>query len=83
MSDLEYDILDELYFLTHYPELKSNLGLDDEDMKPTLVKLLNKSWVSCYDSPDSKLEEETVDMEIDFRKYYYLATKAGMKAHTN
>jgi hypothetical protein len=83
MSDLEYDILDELYFLVHYKELKDVLGMDDEDMKPTLTKLVNKTWLRCYESPERELPVEEVDMEINFRNYFYLASKEGMKAHTN
>ena len=83
MSDLEFDILDELYFLIHFDELKNTLGLSDEDLKPILAKMVRKNWLRCYVEPDVELDPSDIDIEIDFRKYYYLASKEGLKAHTN
>ena len=83
MSDLEFDVLDELYFLIHYKDLLSVTGLDDEDLKPILIKLLKKGWLRCYSEPDLELNHEAIDLEIGFRNYYYLASKEGLKAHNN
>lgn len=83
MSDLEFDILDELYFLIHYDELKSALGLSDEDLKPMLAKMVRKNWLRCYEEPDVELDPTSIDIEIKFRNYYYLASKEGLKAHTS
>ncbi|WP_420580673.1 hypothetical protein [Reichenbachiella sp.] len=83
MSDLEFDILDELYFLIHYNDLKESLGLSDEDLKPILAKMVRKNWLRCYDEPDVELDAEGIDIEINFRNYYYLASKEGLKAHTS
>jgi len=83
MSDHEYDVLDELYFLTEYKELIEKLGMDDQEIKPVLVKLFNRGWLRCYLEPNEELEEDQVDLEINFRKYSYLASKAGLKAHTS
>lgn len=83
MSDLEYDILDELYFLIHFKELIAQFGLTDSELKPTLVKLFRKGWIRCYEEPDLELAPSDVDMELKFRDYYYLASKEGLKAHTS
>jgi len=83
MSDLEFDILDELYFLVHYNDLKGTLGLSDEDLKPILAKMVRKNWLRCYDEPDVELDASNIDIEINFRNYYYLASKEGLKAHTS
>ncbi len=83
MSDLEFDILDELYFLIHFNDLKDTLGLSDEDMKPILAKMVRKNWLRCYTEPDVELDATSIDIEINFRKYYYLASKEGLKAHTS
>ncbi|MFY0625739.1 MAG: hypothetical protein JXR07_05575 [Reichenbachiella sp.] len=83
MSDLEYDILDELYFLIHFKELLIHFGLSEEEIKPTLKKLHRKGWIRCYEEPDLELDPKDVDLEINFRKYYYLASKEGLKAHTS
>lgn len=81
MSDLEFDVLDELYFVIQYHELVETVGLDDDDLKPLLVKLLNKGWLRCFSEPDQELDPESIDLEINYRKYYYLASKEGLKAH--
>jgi len=83
MSDLEYDVLDELYFLIHFKELLSVMGLDDTDLKHILAKLLRKGWLRCYTEPEIELIEKDIDLEIGFRNYYYLASKEGLKAHNN
>ena len=83
MSDLEYDILDELYFVIHFKELISHFGLTDDEIKPILVKLFKKRWIRCYIEPDEELDPNEVDLEIKFRDYYYLASKEGLKAHTS
>lgn len=82
MSDHEYDVLDELYFLIGFKELKENVGMEDDELLAVLQKLHQKDWIKCFEAPDLEISAETVDLEIDFRKYQYLATKAGLKAHT-
>jgi hypothetical protein len=81
MSDLEYDVLDELYFLLQYADLAKELGMSDDELKPILTKLLRKNWLRCYSEPDVEVEAADIDLEISFRTYYYLASKEGMKAH--
>ena len=83
MSDLEFDVLDELYFIIHYKDLLSVTGLDDEDLEPVLTKLLRKGWLRCYSEPDEEIGLEAIDLEISFRNYYYLASKEGLKEHNN
>jgi len=83
MSDLEYDILDELYFLIHFKDLLLNVNMSEEDIKPVLTKLYRKGWVRCYTEPDIELTTEDVDLELYFRDYFYLASKEGLKAHTS
>lgn len=83
MSDHEYDVLDELYFLIEFKELIYKLGMEDNEIKPVLIKLFNRGWLRCYEEPEKELENDKVDLEINFRKYLYLASKAGLKAHTS
>ncbi|MEO9964443.1 MAG: transporter [Reichenbachiella sp.] len=83
MSDLEFDILDELYFLIHFDDLKKALGLSDEDLKPLLSKMARKKWLRCYSEPDVELDAASIDIEIGYRNYYYLASKEGLKAHNS
>ena len=81
MSDLEFDVLDELYFVVHFTELVKATELDESELKPLLIKLYNKGWLRCYSEPDEELDNSSVDLEVNYHKYYYLASKEGLKAH--
>ncbi len=83
MTDFEFDVLDELYFLQPYSYLIETVKMDEEDMKSTLRELLDKGWVKCYKSPSEELDIEDVDFENSFAKYHYLASKAGLLAHNS
>ncbi|MGL1885976.1 MAG: hypothetical protein OCD76_05635 [Reichenbachiella sp.] len=83
MSDHEFDVLDELYLLTSFIDLKDKVGMEDEEIKPVLTKLNNRGWLRCYEEPEQELGSQEIDLEINFRKYHYLASKAGLKAHTS
>ncbi|UXP30849.1 hypothetical protein N6H18_10840 [Reichenbachiella agarivorans] len=83
MSDHEYDVLDELYFLISFDELKNSVGMEDDEIRPVLDKLHKKGWLKCFEEPDVEIDPKNVDLEINYHKYHYLATKAGLKAHTS
>ncbi len=81
MTRAEFDMLDELYFLTAFPELAQALGQDAETVKPCLERLLNKGWVKCFSSPSEELSPEKTEFERNYMSYFYLATKEGLLAH--
>lgn len=82
MSDLEFDVLDELYFVQPFSYLQDELELDEEDLKQTLKLLLSKSWIKCFkNTTDEVLTIEELDFENQYKKYYYLASKKGLLAH--
>ncbi len=83
MTDLEFDVLDELYFLQPYSHLLKTLDMGEEEIKSTLRELLEKGWVKCYKSPSEELDLDQVDFENSFAKYHYLASKAGLLAHNS
>ena len=81
MTDEEFEVLDELYFVTHYKELQLSLDLDAESLKSLIISLWNKGWLRCYQGVDNELDRDTVDFENQFNKYHYLASKEGLMAH--
>lgn len=83
MSDLEFEVLDELYFVTHFRELLKSTGLEDNELKPVLIKLYKKDWIRCFTEPDEEIDQKDIDLEVRFRNYYYLASKEGLMAHNN
>jgi hypothetical protein len=83
MSDLEYDVLDELYFVQSYKQLKATLSWDDDMLCDTLEKLLNKGWIRCYITPSEEIFRTDIDFETSCRNYFYLASKDGLFAHNS
>lgn len=82
MTDNEFDILDELYFVQSYNDLKKALGWDDKQLVDTLEGLVKKGWVKCFDGTDSEEVVEQPQLADHYSNYRYLATKAGLLKHT-
>lgn len=83
MSDLEYDVLDELYFVQSFADLMETTDLEEKELRPILLKLLNKGWIRCYSTVSDEVPAEELDFELQFRNYFYLASKAGLLAHNS
>lgn len=83
MTNIEFDVLDELYFLQSYKYLSKTLDFSDEQLKSTLRSLLEKGWLKCYKLPTDEIAFESVEFEKDYMNYYYLASKAGLLAHNS
>ena len=63
MTDLEFDVLDELYFVTPYKDLVSNLDLSEKEVLQTLKQLNEKKWVKCFINESDELLPDEVDLE--------------------
>lgn len=81
MTDLEFEILDELYFIIAFDELRMQLALEEQNLKKELHSLINKGWVRCMLKGSDDVVETLDSFDSDFKKYNYLATKAGLLAH--
>ncbi|TAF65583.1 MAG: hypothetical protein EAZ55_08470 [Cytophagales bacterium] len=82
MNDTEFDILDELYFLQPFQHLQETLQIEEKILKKNLETLLQKEWVKCFASATEEvLNDQEINFETDYKKYYYLATKKGLLAH--
>jgi hypothetical protein len=80
MSDEEFDLLDELYFVQPYSTLQEALGWEDSQLLDTLTLLVDKGWIKCFSSPDQECFE-VIDLHEVGKKLLYLATKKGLMAH--
>jgi hypothetical protein len=81
MTDTEFDVIDELYFVTSFDVLAAQVDLPEPDLKYTLQSLLAKGWIKCFKTASEELLPEEIDLDQAYRKYYFLATKAGLLAH--
>jgi len=83
MNDIEFDVLDELYFIKTFDEILSSTQLDSKELRVILMKLFDNGWIRCYRSASDEVISEEVDIELDYMKYLYLASKAGLIAHNS
>lgn len=83
MTDLEFDVLDELYFVITFEDLRNTLSIEEEELQKVLYGMIEKGWVKCMRS----FTEEALPLNDDFihnyHNYQYLATKAGLLAHNS
>lgn len=80
MSDAEFDLLDELYFVQPYEYLKETLGWEDEHLLETLNSLYQEGLVKCLTEPDREIFDQ-VDIFREGKNLMFLATKKGLMAH--
>lgn len=83
MSDQEFDVLDELYFVHSFQEVQEATGLKPNDLKLVLQELLEKGWVRCMEARDGEGSAGKIDFQKNYQNYFYLATKAGLLAHNS
>ncbi len=80
MSDREFDLLDELYFVQDYDFIKKSLGWEDELLFATLSSLYQAGMIKCLSAPDTE-RFDVVDVFSEGKSLFYLATKKGLMAH--
>lgn len=80
MTDDEFDLLDELYFVQHYTYLKDTLGWPDERLLKTLESLHSKAYIKVLKAPDDEVFEK-FNMINQGSSFFYLATKKGLMEH--
>jgi len=84
MSEQEFDILDELYFIQSFDYIRKVLGFEELLLKENLYRMFEKGWIKCFSSVSKEIIlESEFDFERDYKNYYYLATKSGLIAHNS
>ena len=82
MTELEFDVLDELYFVLSYSQLAEACQLDDSDLVATLEILYQKGWLKVLQTVDEEAREP-LELTRLYHSYYYLASKKGLHAHNS
>ena len=78
---MEYDVLDELYFVMSFSELRTTLELEADELKNVLRTLLRRDWIKCFRNQTDEVDAPEVDFERNYQNYFYLATKSGLLSH--
>lgn len=82
MTDDEFDLLDELYFVQSYNEVKDAVNWDDEKLTSTLNSLHQEGFIRILQSHDEEFKMIDSDKAITpWEDLFYLATKKGLLQH--
>ena len=86
MEDLEFEILDAIYFVEPFETILNEVSEKCYGVvKECLRKLIRKRWVQVMVFNEEK-QEFLSSTFFDFDRmddYHFLATKDGLKAHTS
>ena len=83
MTDKEFDVMDELYFLQSFDALAKSVVFSENELKNVLHVLMKKGWLRSYINPNDEIAFDEAKFEKDYHKYYYLASKEGLLAHNS
>lgn len=83
MNDKEFEVIDELYFVTSYEQLKANLEMNDDGLKATLSDIVRKGWVRIYKDKAATDPIESDQFPDSLKGYYFLASKEGLLLHNS
>lgn len=82
MTDAEFDLLDELYFVTPFRVLLDKTGLPATELQAQLGRLLEQGLVRYYwPDPDTELAYEPTSFGALGQDASYLASKEGLLQH--
>jgi len=82
MNDAEFDLLDELYFVTPFRTLRDKTGLPTPELLALLGGLLERGLVRYYwPDPDTELAYEPTSFGALGQDASYLASKEGLLQH--
>lgn len=83
MTDAEFDVLDELYFVISFRNLLDATSKTPAELTEILRELHRKGWVKVMETIDEELSSAEVNWDHKMSDYYYLATKSGLLAHNS
>lgn len=81
MNEQEIDLLDELYFVQSYRDVKSALDWKDEDVQKYLYSLNQKEYIKMLINHDEEYDGSKELNSIPWNNLYFLATKKGLLEH--
>lgn len=83
MTDDEFDVLDELYFVTSFEQLLEGTEMDSGKLIQVLKEIYQKGWVKIMETVDDEVSKDKPDLDNKADGYFFLATKEGLLAHNS
>lgn len=82
MNEQEIDLMDELYFVQSYSNVKNAIEWEDQVLQKYLLGLYEKEYVKILTNHDEEYEGSTKDLNaVPWKDLYFLATKKGLLEH--
>ena len=85
MSDLEFKVLDELYFVVSFESLMENVTASDDELLASLKSLLEKKFIHQMKFDEQRKDFVRMDVP-DFsalRQSSFVASKEGLLVHNS
>ena len=83
LNDLEYRVLDELYFVSSFQNLLDNLGEEKSSVIDALRNLLENNLVIQVKIEEGKEEKLDVPDLTTLEESYFVASKKGLLMHNS
>lgn len=82
MTDNEFDLLDELYFVQSFEVINDALNWEKALLKETLFSLYKKDFIKILIEHDVDFSDTIDSYEMfDWENKYFLASKKGLLLH--
>jgi len=83
LTDLEFELIDALYFTLPFGRLKAELEWEENVLKEELLKLIRKGWVKCIEEKGDEEVEDLQEIESNYKNLSFVATKEGLLEHNS
>lgn len=84
-NQLEFEVMDELYLLSSFQQIKEATGAPAADLKNVLLSLLQNNYIRqmVYSKSLNDYEPMEIYDESKLESSSYVATKKGLLAHNS
>ncbi|KAA3437913.1 hypothetical protein [Rufibacter hautae] len=84
MTDQEFNIIDELYFVTSFEALLQELRMPDPELREALRGLISMNYIKClFPDQDTEVPFDPEHFAREGHHYFFLATKEGLLTHNS
>ena len=83
LNDVQFDILDALYFVEPYERILSEIPHTEPIVRRELLSMIKKGWVQVLRFDEKKgdyLRTHIIDVD-NMQEFAFLATKEGLLRH--
>ena len=84
-SRLEFDVMDEVYFMSSFKQIAANTKASTEELTQTLISLLQNEFIQqlIYNPVINDFEKMDKYDEAQLTTASYVATRKGLLAHNS